>query len=219
MILHGIVEGPTDAVVLKGFAAEILGTTKIIWTTLQPEVSLAFGHPSQGRYGGGWKGVRGKCREIAALGGVVAAGVLENVDALIVHLDGEVAEEAEVNVAKPCPPAMATATELMKAAQGWLGEGSDHRKVVYAIPCMETEAWLLPGLRPTASLELCVECSPKPSVWFQGGRPKLVEQSGKKKRRVYEQSLPAIRKSWPAASRLSTAEAFATRLVDATDRD
>lgn len=210
--IHGIVEGPSDGYVLQAFAAAILGTDRIVWTTLQPEASVAFGQVSYGPHGGGWKGVRSKCMEIAKMGGVVAAGVLANAHALVVHVDGEVAAEDELQLALPCPPPEPTAEALRAEVRGWLGAGAVHRKVVVAVPCMETEAWLIPGMRPHADPAPCVECVPKPSMFFQGGRPRLVEQSGKKRLAEYKKNMDALREAWAASAGLSIAQSFAADL-------
>lgn len=211
--LSGVVEGKTDAIMLQCFATEILGTERIVWTTVQPETSVAFGAVSLGPHGGGWRGVQGKCLELAATG---IATVLANADALIIHLDGEVAFEPGV-----CqPPPARVATDIVQALKtqvmAWLGTTESQPRIVIAVPCMETEAWLLPTLRPGRVPAANVEVAHKPSKLFGSGRPKLVEQSGKKKTALYEQNRARFREAWAGAEDLAAAQVFATDLMTAT---
>lgn len=94
------------------------------------------------------------------------ARALQNIDALIDQIDGEAAADAEIAVVQPCPPPEATADALRRVVEGWLGADLPHRRVVIAVPSMETEAWLLPSLRPGLAFHHCVErfCEIPPHV-------------------------------------------------------
>lgn len=127
-----IAEGETDKIVLDAFIEAILGTTDFVSTLIQPETSRAFG--DAGQHGGGWKGVRGKCLEMRDHGGVEAGGYLANTDILIVQVDGEVAEEIEVQCAHPCPPPGDTALALREQILSWMGDVSDPRVVLAIHP-------------------------------------------------------------------------------------
>ena len=79
------------------------------------------------------------------------------------------------------------------------------------IPMDATEAWLLPMLRDAA----WEECASDPASQFKGGKPKLLEQSGKKKRRAYEDATGTMAACWSRAQRLSQFARFATDLAGA----
>lgn len=211
-----IAEGDTDKIALDAFLEAILGHADFVSTLIQPETSRAFGHG--GEYGGGWKGVHRKCVEIQQRGGLDAGGYLANADLMIIHLDGEVAEEPEVRCSAPCPPPGATADALRGEVWSWIGEAA-HPRVVVAIPMRETEAWIFAALRPQDRLVIlcedelrsanapCLECRDKPSHLLAGGAPRLLK-SGKKNRLAYQDARPAMVTGWAHARRLSQAQRF-----------
>ena len=118
--IHVVCEGETDKIVLDAFVEAMLGHARFVSTLIQPETSAAFGNA--GQHGGGWKGVRGKCREVRDRGGIDAGGYLGNADILILHLDGEVAGESDLECAQPCPPPASTSEALRTVVWDWLGQ-------------------------------------------------------------------------------------------------
>lgn len=209
LALRLVVEGETDAIMLESFIVEILGTERISFTTIQPEFSMAFGNVSLGPHGGGWKGVRGKCQELASAD---LEGMLENTDALIVHLDGEVALDKQACNSPPARKAADIVAALTATVHGWLATPSGHPRLVIAVPCMETEAWLLPTLHPGKVAPAKVETVNKPSHYFSAKKLKLVELSGKKRTGEYRKSRDVFRKAWSGAAGLVAAQAFARGL-------
>ena len=208
-----LAEGETDKIVIDAFIEAIVGDASFVSTLIQPETSRAFGHA--GPYGGGWRGVRGKCLEMRERGGPDVGGYLENTDILIVHLDGEVADEPEIACAKPCPPPSDTAASLEDVVYAWMGEPGSLR-VVMAIPMMETEAWIVSALRPNDKLleatgEACFECRPKPSALLAGGSPRLI-RSGKKHKSSYRAIETQLVAGFPHARALSQVQRFEERL-------
>lgn len=219
--IHVIAEGETDKIVFDAFIAAVLGHSDFVTTLIQPETSLAFGNA--GEHGGGWKGVQSKCMEIRQRGGLDASGVLANADLLLIHLDGEVAEEPEVQCARPCPPPEATADALRAQVGTWLGAPAlAGQPVVVAIPMKETEAWVFAALRPKdrllvspgaskAAAPPCFECRDKPSSLLSGGAPRLI-RSGKKHKVAYRSVQPALVDGWIHTRRLSQAARFEEEL-------
>lgn len=57
-----------------------------------------------------------------------------------------------------------------------------------------TESWLLPVLRPAEAVS---ECERNPAKRLASGRPRLVEQGGKKKTAEYKAIMPQIVQGWP----------------------
>lgn len=182
-----ICEGPTDFVVLRAAIRHTLGDNHVI-TQAYPEFSKGFGHV--GGYGTGWKGVLGKIRQLGECGTIGWHAFWANTDLLVIHLDGEVAEESDIdpqwvdisNIQTPCPPVQLSVGALENVVQTRLGDTGGESKIIIAIPMKETESWLLPIYRPQEILD---ECQSKPSRHFVGGQPKLLEQGGRKKVEKY----------------------------------
>ena len=211
-----IAEGETDKIVLDAFIEAILGHADFVSTQIQPETSRAFGHA--GEHGGGWKGVRGKCFEMRERGGVEAGGYLANTDILLVHLDGEVAEDPEVACEKPCPPPSDTADALREQVLAWMGNPWAPG-VMVVIPMKETEAWVVAALRPNDKLlqgtgNACFECRDKPSVLLSGGTPRLI-RSGKKHKGAYREVERALVEGFPHARKLSQVAWFEMQVLAA----
>lgn len=205
-----IAEGETDKIVLDAFIEAILGDAGFVSTLIQPETSRAFGHA--GAHGGGWKGVRAKCFEMRDRGGVEAGGYLANTDILLVHVDGEVADDPEVACAKPCPPPSDTADALRQTVLSWMGGDTGDPRVVVAIPMKETEAWVVAALRPGEKLlqgtgEACFECRDKPSALLAGGAPRLL-RSGKKHKSDYQEVERELVEGFEHAQKLSQVTSF-----------
>lgn len=204
-------EGPTDRVVLGAILPRILAR-EVVLTSLQPtDESLAFGQG--GPAGFGWRGVLGWCDEVRGAGGLSSLGALLNADFLVVHLDGDVAREQEISLACPCPPADPTADALRGLLMRRLGMDAPSPRVVLCVPMDATEAWLVAMLRD----EPITECDPKPENRFKGGRPKLLEQGGKKKTHEYRAHKAAMASGWPRALALSQAARFEREVLAARD--
>jgi hypothetical protein len=204
-------EGPTDKIILEAVLPRILGR-EVVLTSLQPtDESLAFGQG--GPAGFGWHGVLGWCDEVRRAGGLRALGALLNAEFLVVHLDGDVAREQEISLACPCPPAEATADALRGLLMQRLGMEAPDPRIVLCVPMDATEAWLVAMLRG----EPITECDPKPENRFKGGRPKLLEQAGKKKTPEYRNQKPQMAAGWPRALALSQAARFEREVLAARD--
>lgn len=202
-----VAEGPTDRVVFEQVIAKILSRPVSI-TMLQPtDQSLAFSHG--GASGFGWRGVLNWCDELRGAGGVESSGVLTNLDLLLIHLDGDVARDREIDCAKPCPPAEDTADALRALLLARVGASQTPPKTLFAIPMDATECWLFPLFRPGEAVN---ECDLDPASRFRGGRPKLLEQSGKKKRHAYVAAFRDLAWDWANAHALSQAARFEREL-------
>ncbi len=153
-----ICEGVTDKIVIEAALKSILATPFIL-TMLQPEVELGGGFSPTG---GGWGGVYRWCRQIVSMGQGIASNVsLTHFDAIIIHIDADVATKnyAEARIQdpphddlpcnQPCPPAEDTVNPLRKIITGWLG-ASDASDLPYnwilCIPSRKTEAWIIVAL-------------------------------------------------------------------------
>ncbi len=115
-----VCEGPTDLDVLRAVLDAHLNGEDYQLTMLQPEGSLYGG--DAGPHGGGWKGVRSWCLEVAAQGGLRAIHALaDDVDLLVIHVDGDIAGEPELDLAQPCPPPEDTVHAVEHMVLSWLG--------------------------------------------------------------------------------------------------
>ena len=205
-----VTEGPTDRVVLEAIIPDLVGSDVVV-TALHPDQqSLAFGG---NRDGLGWRGVLGWCRNRGS-GEFTLSSVMANLDILIVMLDGDVAREPEINCACPCPPADDTANALRGRMLQALGCQEAPPWLVLVVAMDAMEAWLLPVLRGIAGSE----CTPDPASQFKGGKPKLVEQSGRKRPDRYREVQGQIRANWSKALDLTQAHRFTMDLQAASER-
>ena len=202
-------EGSTDVLVVQAAVMAVLSDVcpeaDLLVTKVQPDESRAF-------LGQGWRGLKRYCEHLASNGGP-DSGPLANHDLFIVHLDGEVAAEPDVACACPCPPAQDTADALRARILDWLGAPDGIPKVLLAVPCQETEAWLVPIFRAgqavsASSGTASVECAPKPSRHFRAGKPKLVRADGRKVTARYRAEVGTIATNWSRALVLSQAARF-----------
>ncbi|MBI2567006.1 MAG: hypothetical protein HYV63_08260 [Candidatus Schekmanbacteria bacterium] len=203
-----VCEGPTDLEVFRAVLDAHLDGADYGLSMLQPNGALYGG--SAGPHGGGWKGVRGWCQEVAAQGGVQAIGALSfDTDLLVIHVDGDIAGEKEHQVTQPCPPPAATVLAVERLVCDWLGVASLPDRVVLWVPSMATEAWVLRSLfhglpesqsclAPQAPPD-CVECLADPATVLLGRLPKLVKRKQgelKKIRIAYVAARAKLAASW-----------------------
>lgn len=203
-----VCEGPTDLEVFRAILDAHLGGREYQITMIQPDGSLYGG--DAGPHGGGWKGVRGWCREIAKEG-IEDLGVLEpDVDLLVIHVDADIAYDAENDVGKPCPPPDRTVLAVESIVMGWLGVKSLPDRVILWVPSMATEAVILKAIFPNlpeskSCLTIpppttCVECVVDPASVLERVRPpKFVRRKDgklKKLRSAYRDASPQIASDW-----------------------
>jgi hypothetical protein len=144
---HTVCEGPSDFFVIQGALAEMLNNADFLLERVQPPESLYGG--SAGPFGGGWKGVRAWCESMRETWGSVGASRSANkCDLLIIHLDGETADEDGITCSRPSPPAHDTVVELEKVLFQWMGDPSLPDWIVFCIPSKDTDAWVLVALYP-----------------------------------------------------------------------
>ena len=194
-------EGPTDYTVILAAADAIIG--EYVPVLLQPEMSAAN---ALGPHGGGWKGVKAWCEQIRAQGGI---GTLAEEDAIVVvHLDADVADEAEIACARPCPPPSDTTDALAAHALNWLGETAMPPRTLLCLPSKCTEAWILAGLFPDdAIVAQGIECRPSPEALLVPQRPKFIAKKGGRYRKlpeVYTAHRAEITVAWPTIDKHCT---------------
>ncbi len=204
-----ICEGPADRAILEAVLDHYLDDFEPL--PIQPPKGVLGG--DAGPFGGGWKGVRSWCRDVAAQGGLHRVAVLENADILVIQVDADVTHDEKVDRAKPCPPPADTANEVRALVGEWLGVDTLPDKVVQCVPSMASETWALVALFPRNSAVVpcdpprndgqCVECrTDVKAVLRRAGkhlRPKLVvSQSGELKNQAkgYQTVQERITKGW-----------------------
>ena len=207
-----VAEGVTDFMLLRSLLNHFLDCNCQL---IQPETSETQGfNGNQGAYGGGWKGVRAWCQNLTNdFENLTDFFNKLNIDLLIIHIDADVAREAEINCAKPCPPAQDTCEALAQCVMTWLGEPLINKKLVLCIPADNTEAWILathdiqtayhdPPNKP-------LECVNKPDMIISNQRYKnprrlLKRKDGKAKktRRDYQQLIPVVLDNWEEVKRI-----------------
>ncbi len=222
-----VAEGPTDGIVLKAVLRAALGERPFVLTQLQPEGSVAFGDR-----GGGWVGVYRWCKQAAVRGGGRVGNdqlLFENHDALILHVDADIAAgtyadgaivpeaaDSPLPCETACPPARNTTDAVRGVLLSWCGEVVVPPRTVLYVPSKSTEAWVVAALYPgdaAVNGALPFECYAAPA-----GR--LAQQPSKtriaKTTRDYAQRSDAIQNAWariagPGA--LGEAERFHSELV------
>lgn len=233
--VHVVCEGPTDFVVIRSILSHFL--PEFVVTQIQPETSLYGG--DQGPLGGGWKGVRSWCQNVADQGGMETSGRLLNADLLIIHIDADVADDEEVSCSHPCPPPGATTDALRKTLSSWLGVSQWPENVVTCIPSKSTEAWVLAALHPNdrfvkrqakkqqedqALPADFLECRAEPALLLIGKPTRLVRRKKgrdvKKIKARYQAVSSRLSEAWPSVEVLCTeAKRFRTDLQAAFGAD
>lgn len=201
-----ICEGPTDLEVIRA-ALRARTDEDFNLVQLQPDGSLYGG--DAGPHGGGWKGVRGYLEAAAQAGGLQAVGALRpEIDLLIVHLDADVADEAEISCARPCPPALDTVDALDALLRSWMNGPDLDPRIAFCLPSKATESWIIQAVIPSRKpADVDPECHPDPAALLLGGPRKLVRRRGpklKKLRPAYAALVPALTKAWPELAVVST---------------
>ena len=165
MVIGTVVEGPTDRLVIEAIF-NLLFPGDHDFRSLQPLATLG----GFGESGGGWKGVRKWCEDVLRTSGLsldayMSADAGGRIDALIVHLDVDVAYEddfqenvlpSEPIIGSLCPPSSSAADLIRRVVFRWMGLGSAAPKgLIFAIPGQDMENWVFAALFPTD--ELCAQ--------------------------------------------------------------
>lgn len=209
-----VAEGPTDILLLRALIDEFAKATDDCFENLpyykilQPEESATTGF---GDYGGGWRGVTRWCQNFIKSFPDEVLFKGPQLDLLIIHLDADVAREAEINCARPCPPAQETCEALGQKIITWLGI-SNMAKLVLGIPADNLEAWVLAAYDPQTFYHqppaMPLECVPKPDLIISNQsykpRPLLKRKEGKpkKSKREYENLIPVVLTHWTEVKNL-----------------
>jgi len=209
--LRVVCEGDTDFIVLDAALSAVYG--EHVATMVQPETSR-FAGIAYTEMGSGWRGVRKWCEQARdELGGLGARlelmAALSAVDALIVHVDADIADE--LGCRHPCPPASDTTDAVRLRVLEWAGEEAVPGGVELCMPAQSTETWVVAALAPDSAFnDGDNEC--KDAEAFLCGRrgPKLVRRrSGSRKgyqknTGAFQAVAPAIRASWPRVEATSS---------------
>ena len=122
-----VCEGPGDAEIIKAIVDKLTGYENI-YRQLQPERTLA---DSQGKYGGGWKGVWKWCEDNRNDLDLLMAGISAGYDCLIIQMDGDVSRK-EKEVHCKCK---STVCEKNHYTHPLRCEIALHKKCPVAMPC------------------------------------------------------------------------------------
>ena len=189
-----VAEGPTDFVILVAALDAILG--EVVPRFFQPpgdRIDATTVGGAAGTYGGGWKGVRAWCRDARANGQWDEA-VTGN-QAVVVHVDADIAGDPEIDVERPCPPAVDTVDALRPVVAAWIGPPLDAR-CVFCIPSKASDAWLVAALK-LAGPEVEHDPNPAANLRGVGGRPKAVTGAKPDKHAAgYRRLASHVREQW-----------------------
>ena len=225
------VEGPTDVIVLQAILRALLpDDTELVFQTLQPEGSAAFGAASFGSTGGGWARVYRWSRQSAGEGGgsVSGSSALSHHDLLVVHVDADVAGNTyasggiqdapheDLPCEEPCPPPEDTTNALRTVVLNWLGEHECPSRTVLCMPSKSTEAWVLAAMWPENNMVRRGdwECRANPESQL-AALPK--GRRFKKHQDDYRRIASGLTRAWPSVSaRLTEAARFESEFRAAT---
>ncbi|MBZ0212799.1 MAG: hypothetical protein K8H99_03265 [Nitrospirae bacterium] len=210
-------EGPTDLIVFKAALMSLTGGAEFVVTQIQPPFDQLQCSNDQGQFGGGWKGVLKWCTDNSSHG---VAEILTNSSCLVIHLDADVASEAEAEaydfgrLEAPCPAALDTSLNVEARLRKVLAIEESH-PVVFMIPSKATESWVIAAMYAYAPPPE-IECLPDPAHWLNGKTPRLVRtKEGKdhKEKRRYNESSVQLIAAWPKVRvTCATADHFMERL-------
>ena len=165
--------------VLSAALGAVLAPRTFVLTQLQPENTAPL-------FGGGWGGVLKWCAATARrhTGPLAMDPTLAGFDAIVLHLDADVAtfaylqlrppvEDAQVAskgwgalpCPSPCPPDPPSASALNAVLLSWLQPATLGSTAVVCLPAMNTGAWLAAATLPNDhALLLGLECNPNIEV-------------------------------------------------------
>ncbi len=204
-----VAEGPTDKVAIEAFLAAITDQDFVL-TMVQPEAVNSFGGFSS--MGSGWCGVARWCKDKASAG----FGVFEDdpgmkiFDALILHIDGDVADkgysDCRPNLSGQDLPLSLDSTFIPQRVDalrsiicGWLGVEAVGGRTVFCIPHLSTEAWVIACLFGNESgFGVRLESSVGLDSWLSS-RPAL--QRLHKSKKAYSEKKARLTQGWPNAVR------------------
>jgi hypothetical protein len=204
-----VVEGPTDAIVLKAGLAAFLNDP-FIASTLQPEIP-------PDKKGAGWGGVFWWCRQMAALGSpsLEQHPTLDHFDLVVIQVDADVAgfnyHDANIQAWHlndlpcefPCPPASDTVNALCDVICGWLSPSDPGAKSIICIPSKCIETWVAAALyaRADSGLATDLECSYEITAYLHAkpARSRLIRMHDGRPRKIKTRYLaiePNIKRHW-----------------------
>ena len=211
-----VVEGKTDFTVLDALVEHFLGNQDYLSNQIQPPSSDYAG--DHGPLGGGWKGVLHWCdsqgEEATPLGGFTNSLAMRNCDCLIIHIDADIAGEADLrdlqlgNAAAP-----AQTCDNIRNLIAALLEGAPPAKLIICIPAQCTEAWVFVALHTSEVAGYApIEQRPEVERLLIGRRERLVRNKGGAAQKINERyiaAVPRIVQNWPeVTSRCTQAALF-----------
>jgi hypothetical protein len=222
-----VAEGPTDHAILEQVLAALLKPKDLVYTALQPELSVAFSAVASD-LGFGWGGVFKWAQQVRDEGGGSLSGsmVLQTFDLLIIQIDCDVASatysdigisdgHCDLPCAMPCPPASDTTQQLESVLLRWLGAPGRLPQLVFCIPAQAMEGWVLAALYPEDPVVVghgtdCLR-DPASRLSAKPASGRMVA-GGRKRVDVYRGRAPEIAARWhavldkcPSASRFDLA--------------
>lgn len=207
-----VAEGPTDVILIEELVSLLL-PGEHHFLLLQPDLSET---PGFGVHGAGWKGVVAWCESIAKEYGDISFYMQKAVpvmDLLIIHVDGDIAREVEIECACPCPPVEDTVYALEKKIIQWLGVIEDLPDgVICCVPTDNTETWILAAYDEQriyhSPPERYLECLHDPELIICQKPFKLLKlKEGKPKKtqvKYREELIPKVIQKWSIVKEICT---------------
>lgn len=215
--------------VLSAALSAILAPRTFVLTQLQPENTAPL-------FGGGWGGVLKWCAATARrhIGPLATDPTLTGFDAIVLHLDADVATFAYSQLrppveaayaagngwgalpcASPCPPDPPSASALHAVLLSWLQPATLGSTAVVCLPAMNTGAWLAAATLPNGhALFPGLECNP--NIEDSLAQQPLRFRIRKNRRQDVQDAAPKVTMNWQQVKqRCTRAAAFETEIQGA----
>jgi len=213
-----VCEGPVDRVIIESTLDHYLEDYEMF--PIQPPIANIGG--DSGPFGGGWKGVRTWANQEAMKAGGLHHHILDNADLLLIQIDADVALDSEISRERPCPPPEDNCDEVRSLLLEWLGIENIPDRVVFCVPSMCSETWVLAGLFPEDSSVtpceppppdgICIECRRDVKSFLRRLASRfpvklVVSQGGQLKNQAkgYQLQNARIAKGWPSVIEVCSA--------------
>lgn len=216
-IIYFVTEGNTDKIVLEGLIQDWLGTEDFVSRHIQPP-SSEYMSELVVNLSQGWKGVTAWCRGERKIGAVSRDEVLLQADCLVIHIDADVALDAQFfDPPLGLPVVPRVHCDWVRSQISIMLGGAVPNNVVLCVPSQDTESWVLTALHVDISdANQPIENCEKPARLLPKKPHKLTRfRDGELKKlgQAYSEALPSIIRGWsncidPVAGRTPEAIRF-----------
>lgn len=179
--VYFVTEGVTDQIILEGLIEYWMAGEDFLSSRIQPP-SSAYADTTESPLSQGWRGVMTWCGSPRPDICRSREEVLRRADILVIHVDADVARDKSFSnpaYTLVIPPVSPMCDHVHSVLSGMFG-GSVPNKVVFCVPSLDLEAWVLASLYPgLADMNMPIECLEVPASLLVSRNPyRLVRSKG-----------------------------------------